>query len=70
MEDSVLTSKDILMILERLSWVDATKVSPGFPYRIVKQSTGYVDGDVGKLQAKLSIMLEVASARETAAQGE
>jgi hypothetical protein len=61
----VLTTEEIQLILERLR--ETTVIEPGavFPYRIsARGSFGYSnDPTIGALQAKLSIMLEVAHKR-------
>jgi hypothetical protein len=57
----MLTREDILLILDRLG--DKTVVEPSqqFPYRVSCKTPGYSDDKkVGALQAKLSIMLEIA----------
>jgi len=60
-----LTKEDIAFLLELLSEQTVVAPSKAFPYRISCQGTGYSkDRKVGALQAKLSIMLEVAAARE------
>jgi hypothetical protein len=56
----VLTSKEILYLLELLGRREVIGESKEFPYSITVKQPGYHDGDRGKLQAKLSIMLEVA----------
>ena len=48
--DSRLTTKEIHLILDALR---------------EKHGPGYAPGDVGRLQAKLSILLEIAAKRES-----
>lgn len=61
----MLTSAEIHLLLNRLA--DKTVVEPTkeFPYRVSVATTGYSeDLTIAKLQAKLSILLEVATNRE------
>ena len=57
-----LTKDDILLILNLLSQETVVEPSKDFPYRVTREGNGYSkDKKIGPLQAKLSIMLEVAS---------
>lgn len=58
----ILTSKEILLILRKLNQRVVVPASKDFPYEVVCESrTGYSeDRETSQLQAKLSIMLEVA----------
>jgi hypothetical protein len=57
----ILTKADILLILERLGEQTVVEPSKKFPYRVSCKGMGYSDNKtVGALQAKLSIMLEMA----------
>ena len=61
----MLTSNEIRLILALLS--ERTVIGPTkkFPYRVSERAGGYSDDPtIGALQAKLSIMLEVAARRE------
>jgi hypothetical protein len=58
----ILTREDIHLILERLSEETVVEASQAFPYRVARKGHGYSDDKkIGALQAKLSIMLEMAS---------
>ena len=58
----MLTVKEIHLILSKLSVEEVAKFDG---YTIVKQGFGYSkDREVGALQAKLSILLQIASERE------
>jgi hypothetical protein len=61
----MLTSREIRMLLEALRTKEITlKVEQGKISSEVRKLSGYSeDPEVGALQAKLSIMLEVASKR-------
>lgn len=62
----MLTSAEIRKILELLGQETVVPQSDKFPYYITKRSRGYSDDpEIGRLQAKLSIMLEVAARNET-----
>ena len=55
----MLTKSDIRLILEKLSETTVVAPTKEFPYRVSCQQRGYsADPQIGKLQAKLSIMLE------------
>lgn len=57
----ILTSKEIHTILEALSKEVVIPPSSYFPYTISVKRHGYSDNvEIGQLQAKLSMMLEVA----------
>ena len=57
----MLTQDEIREILDRLSWRVVVEKRADFPYRVVQDGSGYSDDpDTSRLQAKLSIMLEVA----------
>jgi hypothetical protein len=58
----MLTKEDIYILLEHLSREVVVAPTGSFPYYITKpQGHGYSkDHTIGKIQAKLSIMLEVA----------
>ena len=57
----MLTKEEIRLILEYLSEVSVVEPSPAFPYRVSQTKRGYSsDPAISKLQAKLSMMLEVA----------
>lgn len=56
-----LTSEDILLILRLIGQKVVVKPSKDFPYTVSCEGHGYSDDPkIGPLQAKLSIMLEVA----------
>jgi len=58
----ILTREDIHLILDRLAQETVVEPSQSFPYRVTCQGRGYSsDQKIGALQAKLSIMLEMAS---------
>ncbi len=60
----LLTKEEILMILERIGEETVAFPTKSFPYRISRPGRGYSDDPkIGPLQAKLSVMLEVASKR-------
>ncbi len=60
-----LTSEQILFLLEMLRQKTIVEPTRDFPYRITCDVSGYSeDPKVGPLQAKLSIMLEVAREME------
>lgn len=57
----MLTRDDILLILERLAEKTVVEPSDAFPYRVSHKASGYSDDKKARtLQAKLSIMLEMA----------
>lgn len=57
----MLTSEEILLILRTIGQKVLVKPSKDFPYTISCEQSGYSDDKkLGQLQAKLSIMLEVA----------
>lgn len=58
----MLNVEEIHLLLKLLAEPTVVKPTPEFPFRIVGQSrSGYSDDPmIGGLQAKLSIMLEVA----------
>ncbi len=58
-----LSSDDILFLLRLLEEEEVVPRTDAFPFRITRQGHGYRDGEAGRLQAKLSIMLEVAGKR-------
>lgn len=58
----MLTADEILRLLAALSWETVVPPSPEFPFRVSRSVTGYLDGEVGALQAKLSLMLSAARA--------
>jgi hypothetical protein len=61
----MLTREEILLIMGLLSQETVVPPSKKFPYRISVEGHGYSkDPKIGPLQAKLSIMLEVAARRE------
>jgi hypothetical protein len=58
----MLTRDEIALILKKLSWVIVVPPTREFPFHIVKEGFGYSDDvEVGRLQAKLSIMLQAAT---------
>lgn len=59
----MLNVEEIRLILRLLAETTVVEPTPKFPFRIVERSQlGYSDDPmIGALQAKLSIMLEVAS---------
>ncbi len=63
----MLTSEDIMFLLELLQERDNTYVEPTekFPYRITREGgMGYAkDPKIGRLQAKLSVMGQMAAGR-------
>lgn len=61
----LLTSKQIVLLLERLKEETVVEPSEQFPYRVSRRAvTGYSqDNEIGQLQATLSIMLELATRR-------
>lgn len=61
----MLTVEEILKLLELLSERTVVAPSEDFPYRVTRKRSGYAsDPKIGGLQAKLSIMLEIATKRE------
>jgi hypothetical protein len=59
------TKADCLLMLNLLGERTVVEPSKEFPYRISVRDTGYSsDPVIGKLQAKLSIWLEIAIKRE------
>ncbi len=57
----ILTKKEILLILDRIGEETVAEPTTKFPYRISRKGHGYSDDkEIGALQAKLSIMLEMA----------
>jgi hypothetical protein len=58
----MLTKEEILMVLKLLAEETIVKPTKAFPFRISCDSRAGYSGDkrVGALQAKLSIMLEMA----------
>jgi len=62
----ILTVADIHRILDKIGRKVVVPATDEFPYEIVSRgSQGYhEDPEIGKLQAKLSIMLQMASERE------
>lgn len=57
----MLSKKNIRLILERIGEETVVKPSENFPYRVSRRGMGYSqDSEIGPLQAKLSIMLEMA----------
>lgn len=57
----MLTVEEIQLLLKLLGEETVVEPKEGFPYRISKAVFGYRDGKAGALQAKLSILLEVAA---------
>ena len=61
----MLTREEILHILKLVGRKVVVPESKDFPYQISVEGRGYADDKfIGGLQAKLSIMLEVAARRE------
>jgi len=61
----LLTKDEIVLILNLLQEETVVDRTPEFPYRISKEGFGYSkDKKIGALQAKLSIMLEMAAKQE------
>lgn len=61
----ILTKDDIIFILNAIGERTVVKPTKEFPYRISCEAGGYSDDKrVGALQAKLSIMLEMATMLE------
>jgi len=57
----VLSKEDIRFLLERLGEETIVEPSEEFPFRVSRKGFGYSkDSKVGSLQAKLSMMLEMA----------
>lgn len=57
----MLTSEEIRAILRLLEWKTVAEFDSGRS-RVVQRTSGYSEeAEVGRLQAKLSIMLEVAT---------
>ena len=58
-----LTKEEILLILERLAEKTVVEPTKEFPYRVSTRGMGGYSDDpkIGPLQAKLSILLEMAS---------
>jgi hypothetical protein len=64
-EVEMLSSEDILLIMDKLGREVVVEESDDFRFEITKRRSGWSDDlKIGKLQAKLSIMLEVARNRE------
>jgi hypothetical protein len=60
-----LTVAEIHLLLEKLGEEVVLEPNERFPYRVTLKGSGYsTDPKISALQAKLSIMLEVASRRE------
>lgn len=60
----MLTADEIQLIMSLLAKVVVVPRTKDFPYEVVRDVPGYSDDPkIGKLQAKLSIMLEVARKR-------
>jgi hypothetical protein len=60
-----LTVAEIRLLLEKLGEETVVEPNDTFPYRVSRKGFGYsTDPKIGALQAKLSILLEVASRRE------
>jgi hypothetical protein len=58
----LLTRDEILLIMNLLAQETVVAPTKEFPYRITREGHGYSkDKKIGPLQAKLSIMLEVAT---------
>lgn len=65
-----LTKAEIRMILERLELETVVEPNNNFPFAVVTRARGYSrDVKIGKLQAKLSIMLEAAPEDGQASKG-
>lgn len=61
----MLTVEEIQFLLERINEKTVVEATPTFPFRISQKQHGYNDDPkISGLQAKLSIMLEVAARRE------
>ena len=61
----ILSKAEILLILERIGEQTVVDPTKRFPYRISTRGMGYSDDkQIGPLQAKLSIMLEMAAKAE------
>jgi hypothetical protein len=62
----ILTVEDIRLIFDKIGREVVVPSTVEFPYEIVSaRSQGYhADPAIGKLQAKLSIMLQMASAEQ------
>lgn len=61
----MLTAEEILKLLELLAERVVISPSVDFPFSITRKRSGYSsDPKIGGLQAKLSIMLEMATKRE------
>lgn len=61
-----LSSEDILFIMKRIGEKTVQEPTKDFPYRISCEGRGYSDDPkVSALQAKLSILLEMAHAKES-----
>ena len=57
----ILTKREILNILVLIGEKTVVEPTPAFPYRVTAKGSGYhSDSEIAKLQAKLSIMLEMA----------
>ena len=67
----ILSSKEIRLIFDKIGREVLRPASDEFPYEIVsRRSQGYhSDPEIGKLQAKLSIMLQMATQTEERAAG-
>lgn len=59
-----LSRQEILLLLDLLSLKPVVLPNTEFPFTICVRTMGYREAEIGKLQAKLSIMLEVASKLE------
>lgn len=68
----LFTSKQITLLLERLSDETVVEATEGFPYKIVREGqVGWSkDKEIAHLQAKLSIMLEAAHVYEAHIKGD
>jgi hypothetical protein len=57
----ILTKEDIYLIMKAIGEETVVKPTDKFPYRVSREGRGYSsDPKIGALQAKLSIMLEMA----------
>lgn len=61
-----LAAEDYRLLLELLAEETVVRPTKEFPYRVSQRGVGYSsDPQKGKIQAALSIALEVAAKRET-----
>lgn len=62
----MLKADEIVFLIEEIGREAVVEESEEFPFRVTKRGSGYhSDAERGALQAKLSMMLEMAARRES-----